>query len=294
MKYLQVKTMLSRVKDCNHWFGVQYNLNLYRGCSHGCIYCDSRSDCYRVDNFDQTAVKKNALNILEKELRSKRKKSIIGLGAMSDSYNPCESRLKLTRNALELMNKYKFGVHIPTKGILISRDCDILLEMLKHSPVSAAFTITVIDDVLSSKIEPSAPAVSRRLDTLKCLANKGFYVGILMMPILPFIGDTEENIVSIIHAAAERGASFIYPWFGITMRSGQREYFLKKLEELFSGMGEKYQSFFGHAYHCNSPNSKYLWKVFRNECVRLGIIYKMAEIIKGAEKRVIHRQLSLF
>lgn len=294
MKYISAKTIISHVKKPDMWFGNQFNMNIYRGCSHGCIYCDSRSDCYRVENFGEVAAKENALAIIERELKGKRKKGVVGTGAMSDPYNPMEKEHRLTRGAMELIHKYGFGIHIVTKSDLVVRDIDLLNAISSHSPAAVGITITAAEDSLSGKIEPGAPASSERFSAIKKLTDSNIYAGILMMPILPFILDSEENILAIVEKAAEAGAKYICPAFGMTLRQGQREYFYRALDRLYPGLKGKYTAIFGDSYQCSSPGHKKLWEFFRRGCERHGIVYKMPDIIKGIRGSVRMDQISLF
>lgn len=213
---------------------------------------------------------------------------------MSDPYNPFEKELRLTGGALELIDRYGFGVAIATKSDLIVRDINILKDISKHSPVLLKLTVTAGDDALCRKIEPSAPVSSKRFEAIEKLTEAGLFAGIILMPVLPFIEDTEENILGIVRRAHECGARFIYPAFGVTLRQNQRDWFYDKLDEAFPGIKEKYISAFGNAYECSSPNHKELWKIFSCECERYGIIYKMDEIIRAYKKGYEDGQLSLF
>lgn len=294
MEFIPAKKIISGYTNGEHWFGNNYNMNIYKGCCHGCIYCDSRSECYHVDNFDEVRAKENALALIARDLKSKRKKGVIGTGAMSDPYNPFEKEYKLTRGALELIDHHHFGVSIATKSDLITRDIDLLKSISSHSPVLIKITITTADDRLGSKIEPNVAKSSERFATIKKLSDQGIVAGILLMPVLPFIEDNEENINTIIKLAHENGASFIYPAFGVTLRNIQREWFFSKLDEDFPTTKEKYMKQFGNAYECRSPKSKMLWRLFKSECDRLGILYKMDDIIKNYKKGYGDTQLSLF
>ena len=269
-------------------------MNIYKGCCHGCIYCDSRSECYRVENFDEVRAKENALALIERELKSKRKTGVIGTGAMSDPYNPFEKEFKLTRGALELINRYRFGVSIATKSDLISRDIDILKAISVHSPVLIKITITTANDTLCKKIEPNVATSSERFATINKLSGKGIFAGILLMPVLPFIKDTVGNIRNIIKLAHENGAKFIYPAFGVTLRQNQREWYYNKLDELFPSIKQKYITHYGNTYECHSPKAKELWEIFRNECDRVSILYKMEDIIKAYKEGYEDAQLSIF
>jgi len=294
MNYVSAKTIISGYAENNMWFGCNYNMNIYKGCCHGCIYCDSRSECYGVEIFDEVRAKENALALIERELKSKRKKGVVGTGAMSDPYNPFEKEHLLTRGALELINKHGFGVAIATKSDLVLRDIDILKEISRHSPVLVKITITTADDELCRKIEPHAALSSQRFEVIKSLSQAGINTCVLLMPVLPFIEDNEANIRDIVVLAHENGARFIYPAFGVTLRQNQREWFFSKLEESFPSLKAKYIESFGNAYECRCPNSKELWNLFQCECKKTGIIYKMNEIISAYKQGYGDGQLSLF
>lgn len=269
-------------------------MNIYKGCCHGCIYCDSRSECYRVDDFDKVRAKENALTLIENELRTKRKKGVVGTGAMSDPYNPYEKEYKFTRGALELINRYGFGVSIATKSDLIIRDIDILKEISTHSPVLIKITITTAYDDLCNKLEPNVAPSSQRFKAIKELSSQGIFAGVLMMPVLPFIEDTDDNINSLIELAQNSGAKFIYPAIGVTLRQNQRDYYYEKLDELFPSIKEKYKKHFGTSYECRSPRAKQLFGLFKKKCSELGILYKMNDIITEYKKPYQVEQLSLF
>ena len=231
-------------------------MNIYKGCCHGCIYCDSRSECYRIDNFDVVRAKKDALALINKELKSKKRTGVIGTGAMSDPYNPFEKEYSLTRGALELINIHGFGVSIATKSDLITRDIDILKKIKSHSPVLVKITITTCDDELCKKIEPNVGVASKRFSAIKELSDNGIFAGILLMPVLPFLEDNEDNISGIVNLAHENGAKFIYPAFGVTLRQNQRDWYYKKLDEKFPGIKQKYIQQFRNDYECQISKSK--------------------------------------
>jgi len=295
MDTIPAKTILQKNKSTD-WFGSDYNMNLYRGCSHGCIYCDSRSNCYHVDNFEQVRAKENCLQILRDELRRKVRTGIVGTGAMSDPYNPFEEAEQLTRHALELIDAYEFGAAVLTKSPLIERDTDVLCSIAEHSPVLCQVTVTAADDNLSRLVEPYVSVTSERLNALAKMSENGLFTGVVMTPILPFIEDNEDNILRVLKMAKECGARSVYPMFGVTIRAGQREYFYSKLEENFSGQGlaEKYEGTYGDRYVCTSPHAKRLWKIFTEECERLGLIYDMREIIAAYKLGYGDSQLTFF
>ncbi|WP_040196845.1 SPL family radical SAM protein [Candidatus Soleaferrea massiliensis] len=294
VEYVPAKSIVNRVQ--NGWFGVDYNMNIYRGCSHGCIYCDSRSDCYRIDRFDQVRVKEDALRIIRDDLRRKVKKGVVATGSMSDPYNPLERDLQLTRHALELLSAYEFGAAIATKSDLILRDVDVLQEIRKISPVLCKMTVTTCDDELCRRVEPHVSVSSARFAALEKLSAGGIFTGILMMPVLPFLEDTPENVLGIIDRAAHAGVRFIYPAFGMTMRQNQREWYLSKLQELFpeDGLRERYERRYPYQYQCVSDRAKPLWKLFTARCDEKGILYKMPDIIRAYRLGYEDNQLKFY
>lgn len=293
MEYIPAKTLVSRTKS-TEWFGTDYNMNIYKGCCHGCIYCDSRSDCYRVEDFDRVRAKANALEIIRDDLRRKIRTGVVATGAMSDPYNPFEKELCLTRRSLELINAYDFGVAIDTKSPLVTRDIDILRDIREHSPVIVKMTITTADDTLCKKIERNVPVSSERFKALRKLSDSGIYCGILLMPVLPLINDTKENVLGLVHLAAESGAKFIYPGFGVTLRNNQREHFYNKLDELFPGLRERYISRYGDRYSCTSPKARELFKLLESECKSVGMVCRMQDIVRGYKQGYAESQLSFF
>jgi len=216
---------------------------------------------------------------------------------MSDPYNPYEKTLKLTRAALKQINNSNFGVAIATKSILVIRDIDILKEIQKHSPVLIKITITTFDDELCKKVEPNVATSSERFDAIKTLRDNGIYAGILLMPVLPFINDNEENIKSIIRKTHECGGRFVYSGgIGVTLRQNQRQYYYKQLIKEFPRLNlvRKYIDCFGEKYECRSVESKRLWKIFQNECNKYGLLYKMEDIIVDYKKKYGQEQMSMF
>lgn len=267
---IEAKKILSHSKKPDPYFGIKYNMNIYRGCQHRCIYCDSRSECYQIENFDDLLVKVNAVDLLQDELPRKRVKGTIGTGSMSDPYTYIEHKYQLTRRSLEVIAQQHFPVHIITKSNMVERDVDLLQE-INRTYAAVSFTITTTDDELAKKIEPGAPVPSKRLQAMKRLADAGVYVGVTMMPILPFITDTAQNIQKIIQMAREHGAQYILPWFGVTLRDRQRQYFYQQLDRLFPSVKGQYQKMFGNNYGCNSKRAKYLKEIFKKSCEEYGL-----------------------
>ena len=295
MEYIPAKTIVTKTKAPAKWFGIDYNMNIYKGCCHGCIYCDSRSDCYRIDQFDRVRAKENALEIIRDDLRRKRVKGVVGTGAMSDPYNPFERKLGLTRHALGLCDAFDFGIAVATKSALLERDTDILQSIAEHSPVLLKVTVTTADDGLAEKIEPHASRPGERLGMIKKLSAAGLYTGILLMPVLPFIEDNQENVGEIIRRAEDAGARFIYPAFGMTLRGNQREWYYQKLDQLFPGEGltETYRKKYGEYYECVSPRAGKLWEYFSKECKKRGIVYRMEDIISQYKRPYTVSQMTL-
>jgi len=294
MKTIPAKTLISKTKYAEYWFGNEYNMNIYRGCNQGCIYCDSRSLCYNNPEFDTVHIKENALALIERELAAKRNKGVVGTGAMSDPYNSFEQVEKATRGALSLFDRYGFGTGICTKNTMVVRDIDLLRRISKHSPATVCMTITSSDDSLAKKIEPGAPDSSNRFRALLELSRYKIYCGVLMMPLLTDITDTEENIRGLVKMAHEAGVDFIYPSFGFTMRDGNREYLYDKLDESFPGLRQKYTRIYGNSYECNSPAAQKLSELFTELCKGYKIKYRMKDIIQGAAERVGNKQVTMF
>jgi len=295
MEYIPARHLLHRSKS-TEWFGTDHTMNLYRGCCHGCLYCDSRSSCYQNPDFDRVKAKADALPILRDDLARKVRPAFINMGAMSDPYNPFEKELLLTRHALELIDAYQCGVAVATKSDLIVRDIDLYQMIRDHSPVVCKLTVTTTDDALAGKIEPRAPSPSRRLAALEKLSEAGIFSGVLLMPVLPFVEDSWENVRSVVDSAASAGARFVYAAFGVTMRDGQRDFFLNGLDRAFpgEGIGEKYRKRYGTRYTCASPRAKELWELFSARCRELGLLYEMRHIISAATRDYGDRQLTFF
>ncbi|MCL2521868.1 MAG: radical SAM protein [Erysipelotrichales bacterium] len=283
MKYVPSKTIITKVKNSS-WFGVDYNMNIYRGCNHGCIYCDSRSSCYQEENFDEVKAKEDALTIIKKDLTKLVNRGVIGTGAMSDPYNNFEEKLNLTGNSLLLLDAYRFGVAVTTKSPLIVRDIDLYQNIAQHSPVICKFTITCADDELSSLIETNVAVSSERFKAIKELSKAGIFSGVQLTPLLPFINDNAENVRRIVKMAADSGAKFVFPSFLVTLRDNQRKHYYKALDNIFPGLKDKYMKRYGNRYLCAPSNLKKLNDVLAKECVKHNLLYKMNDIIKAYKK----------
>ncbi len=275
IKEIQAKVLLSHVKQPDTWFGLKYNMNPYRGCVHRCIYCDSRSECYQIKDFDgEVLVKVNAPELLRDELSRKRVKGVIGLGAMNDPFMPLPSPYDLTPSILKIIAEFRFPVHIITKSDRVLRVIDTLAE-INEVYASISFTVTTADDALAAKVEPFASRPSARFAAMRALADRGIQTGVTLMPVLPFIEDTPENITAIIEQAAANGASYVIPSMGMTLRDRQRAYYYDKLNELFPGLRQKYERRFGDRYSCAANNAEQLYKLFYVLCDRYGITPRM-------------------
>lgn len=256
------------------------NMNLTRGCVHGCIYCDSRSDCYQMDHgFSDVAIKKNAISRLSEVLRHRRKKGMIGCGAMSDPYQPIPEVLALTRESIETVNRYGFGMTLITKSDLVLRDLDRISDLNQKTRFVLQMTLTCMDDELSRKIEPHVCPTSRRIEVLRQFRDAGVPTVVWLTPVLPFLTDTRENLEGILGACLEAEVSGIL-WFGagVTLRSGNREYFYQELDRSFPGMKERYMRAFGESYVCSSPNHRDLDALVRSFCQKHQILYRPEEI----------------
>lgn len=277
--------------------GGHYGMNIYRGCSHGCIYCDSRSRCYQFTHrFEDIEVKQNAPELLEKALKSKRKKCMIGTGAMSDPYIHCEEKIKLTRKCLEVILKNGFGVAIQTKSDRILRDIDLLDEINRSAKCVVQMTLTTYDDELCQILEPNVCNTRRRIEVLEKLQKRGISTIVWMTPILPFINDTEENIAAILNECARTGVKGIINFgMGLTLREGSREYYYAALDKHFPGMKERYIERYGNMYELQSPRAKELTEVFQGFCKEHGILSSPEECFRYMnELPEKYPQLSLF
>jgi DNA repair photolyase len=254
--------------------GGSCGINVYRGCSHGCIYCDSRSKCYRFTHpFEDIEVKQNAPELLDAALRSKRKKCMIGTGSMSDPYMHCEETLGLTRRCLEVILKNGFGAAIQTKSDRILRDIDLLSEINRTAKCVVQVTLTTYDDDLCSILEPNVCNTKRRIEVLEEMQKRGIPTVVWLTPILPFINDTAENITAILNECVRVGVKGIIDFgMGMTLREGDREYYYEALDKHFPGMKERYIKRYGNAYELPSPNAQELRGIFREICKTNGIL----------------------
>lgn len=272
-------------------------MNIYRGCQHGCIYCDARSDCYQMDHaFEDIEVKENALVLLERALKAKRKPCMIGFGAMSDPYIPLEQELGMTRQALELIERYGFGVAIQTKSARILRDLDLLKSIQSRAKAVAQITLTTYDEGLCRLIEPNVSTTAQRIAALEELHKAGIPTVVWLCPILPFLNDTQENIRRIVDACATAGVKGILNFgMGVTLRSGDREYFYAQLDRKFPGLKECYIRTYGNAYEVPSPKSRELMKLFHDRCEEKGIWHDNSQIFRYmAQFEEQSSQMSLF
>jgi DNA repair photolyase len=255
-------------RDARSILSPKNGMNLYRGCTHGCIYCDSRSTCYGMDHaFEDVEVKRNAPELLEAALRRKRRRCMIGTGSMSDPYLPLEDQEQLTRRCLEVIDRYGFGFTVQTKSDRVLRDLDLLKSVNRKARCIVQMTLTTHDEGLCRILEPGVCTTSRRVEVLKVLRDEGIPTVVWLCPILPFINDTEENVRGILASCFEAGVRGILCFgMGVTLRAGDREYFYAKLGEHFPGMKERYIRTFGNRYECSSPRNDALMKIFRDEC----------------------------
>ena len=289
MHYKKVKGILS----------PSNNINIYRGCTHGCIYCDSRSKCYSFDHdFEDIEIKENALELLERKLRMKKNKCMIRTGSMCDPYIPLERTLKYTRRALELIYKYGFGLSIQTKSNDILRDLDLLKLINEKSKCVIQMTLTTYDETLCKIIEPNVSTTKERFEVLKIMKENNISTVVWMDPILPFINDNEENLRGILKYCIESKVYGIICFsIGLTLREGNREYFYNELDNYFPGLSQKYKYTYGNSYNVISKNNDKLMSIFYKECNDNNIVYdieKIFEYINDFPNKIDAEQLSLF
>lgn len=289
MHYVQAKGILS----------ARNGMNLYRGCSHGCIYCDSRSKCYQINHpFEDIEVKENALELLESALKKKRQKCMIGTGSMTDPYIPLELELKYVRRALELIDQYGFGVALQTKSDRVLRDMDLLDKINRKTKCVVQMTLTNVDDELSKKLEPGVCTTTRRFEVLKEFRDAGIPTVVWLDPILPFINDTIENVSGLLDMCVEAKVKGIICFgMGLTLREGNREYFYRHLDLHFPGVKEKYIKTYGNQYEIASPNNDDLMRLFHKRCKDHGIMHDNDQIfgyLRQFEEKEKAEQLSLF
>lgn len=274
-------------------------MNIYRGCTHGCIYCDSRSRCYQMDfPFEDVEVKSNAPDLLEKALRSKRKKCMIATGGMTDPYMHCEEKLQNMRRCLELIERYGFGIAVQTKSDRILRDLDLLKKINEKTKTVVQITLTTYDEKLCKIIEPDVCTTGRRAEVLNIMRDSGIPTVVWLDPILPYINDTEENLRGILSYCIEAKVHGIICFgMGLTLREGNREYFYQKLDEHFPGLKEVYKKKYGLSYEISSDHNSQLMRIFYSVCKTHGIesdINKNFAYLHDFEDKFAGKQMSLF
>lgn len=277
--------------------GRYLGMNQYRGCTHGCIYCDSRSKCYQFTHaFEDIEVKQNAPELLEKALRAKRHKCMIGTGAMSDPYMHCETDVRLTRRCLEVLCRYGFGAAIQTKSDRILEDIDLLDRINQTARCVVQMTLTTYDDDLCAIIEPNVCNTRRRIEVLEELQKRKIPTVVWLTPILPFLNDTEENIRSILEECARVGVRGVMCFdMGLTLREGNREYYYAALDRYFPGLKQKYIQTYGNAYELPSPHAGTLMRLFQNLCIQYGMLYETDAVFRYlGEFPEAYEQLSIF
>ncbi len=285
--------------DAKGILSAKNGMNLYRGCTHGCIYCDSRSKCYQfTHDFEDIEVKQNASELLEQALRSKRKKCMIGTGAMCDPYMHCEKELRLTRRCIEIIERYGFGLAIQTKSDLVLRDLDLFQKIQEKAKCVVQMTLTTYDEALCKIVEPNVCTTKKRFETLKILQQNGIPTVVWLSPILPFINDTEENIEGILDYCIDAGVYGIINFgMGMTLRAGDREYFYAALDKHFPGLKEQFHHKYGYAYQIASSQNAKLMKLFHKKCRAHGIVDNVEEVFQYLStfpQKEQYQQLRLF
>ena len=294
MEFIAAKGLLTPVRDDPAFFPRAYNLNLYRGCCHGCIYCDSRSVCYNLEHFERVRGKRDALPLLEEELRRKRKPGMVATGAMSDPYNPFEAQYGLTRGALALLARFGFGAGLTTKSSLAARDRGALQAVRERAPAYVTFSITTLDEQLCARIEPYASPTSQRFAALEQLSAAGLCTGVWINPVLPFLTDSPDNLLGLVRRAADCGAQYMSCYFGMTLRAGSRDYYYQALDRCFPGLRAQYERAYGNRYVCECPEAWELWQAYGQTCQALGLAYQMPDIRRRILRSQVQRQVSLW
>jgi DNA repair photolyase len=287
MHFAEYKTILS----------PKNNMNIYRGCTHGCIYCDSRSKCYQMTHdFEDIEVKKDAPTILENQLRHKRKPCMIATGSMSDPYIHLEEKLKITRQCLELIEKYGFGLAIHTKSSRILRDLDLLKRINARAKCVVQTTLTTYNEDLCRVLEPNVSTTAERYKVLEIMRDAGIPTVVWLTPTLPFINDTEENLRGILDYCIRAKVHAILCFgFSMTLREGNREYYYQMLDRWLPGLKARYISHFGNSYACSSPNNKGLMDIFKKQCEKHQILDDTDKVFAYLQQyEIMHEQLSLF
>ena len=272
-------------------------MNIYRGCTHGCIYCDSRSVCYQIKHdFEDIEVKQNAPELLDRALASKRKKCMISTGAMCDPYMHCEEHLLLMRRCLEIIHRRGFGVDILTKSDRILRDIDLIERINNRAKAAVQLTLTTYDEALCKIIEPNVCGTHRRYQVLKEMQKRGIPTAVWLTPLLPFINDTEENLRGVLDYCFDAGVKGIVCFnMGLTLREGDREYFYAALDHHFPGMKKRYARTYGLAYEIESPNADRLMEIFHSECEKRGVLHTPDSVFNWLrELPETSQQLSMF
>ena len=285
--------------DAKGILSAKNGMNLYRGCTHGCIYCDSRSKCYQfTHDFEDIEVKQNAPELLEQALRSKRKKCMIGTGAMCDPYMHCEKELRLTRRCIEIIERYGFGLAIQTKSDFVLRDLDLFQKIQEKAKCVVQMTLTTYDEALCKIVEPNVCTTKKRFEALKILQQNGIPTVVWLSPILPFINDTEENIEGILDYCIDAGVYGIINFgMGMTLRAGDREYFYAALDKHFPGLKEQFHHKYGYAYQIASSQNAKLMKLFHKKCRAYGIVDNVEEVFRYLStfpQKEQYQQLRLF
>ena len=290
----------ARAED-SQFFRADWTLNLYRGCNHGCVYCDSRSVCYHMEDFGRVRVKRDCLAALEGELRARKRPGVVSMGAASDAYNAREASLGVTRGALLLLRRYGYGVALSTKSALIARDADVLGDLARQGYACAAFSVTTADPTLAAFLEPGAPPPDRRFGAMAALARAGVVTGTWLNPMLPFLTDTTENLREVLRRTADAGGRFALCHFALTLREGDREYFYAALDNApdpltprnpalrARDVRARYVAAFGLRYVCPSPDAERLEDVFNAECDRLGLLRDFASVNRAASAGALER-----
>lgn len=273
INYIEPKSVLSKWREKKNEWGIAYELSLYGGCSYGCMYCEVPGRLHAGDR-SVISVPHRAVELLQEALDEKRTKGTIGIGLTTEPYMPLEKEMELTRQALAVIADRGFPVHVLTKSDLVCRDVDVL-KKVSRTYAAVTFSMTTVDDALARLVEPDLPLPSVRLQAMKHLADQGIYTGVALRPVLPFVNDAIEDVLAVVEQAAEMGASYVLPFFGLTLSPRYRPYFLERIAAIFPKMPQRYQVYFEDRQECMSPNAYYLNEYFQSKIMELGLTSKI-------------------
>jgi len=259
----EYKSIINKKKWIDSWFWERYSINPYNGCHFGCIYCDARSGKYHMpEQFEEEiVVKKNVAQMLDMRLTRARtfQPDIVGIGGVTDCYQPAEKIYKNTQQILEVLLKHQFPVHICTKSDLVLRDLDLLQAIARLTWASVSVTILTVDKERAKFLDYRAPSPQRRLKVIQTIKEKAPQVqtGVLAIPVIPFLTEDTDQLENLFQKVKAAGADYLLFGFGVTLRDRQALWFLRKLKEKFSELIPEYEQLYGFKYNPQNYSGTY-------------------------------------